>query len=333
MKIYTAAVIGCGNMGIEEKNFGKAVQPGTHAAAYTKHSRTTLVGLCDSSKERLARAKEYYPSIPLFSRAQTMLETLKPDIVSIATQPDSHAMLTMLASHHKTKAIVCEKPIAITVREGQKMIEACKKSSSLLFINHGRRFDPLIRKCASDIKRGVIGDIVQVTCYSYNGLMNNGTHTIDLLRFLIGEIVNVRGWFNSKTSKFKNDANVDALLTFSGDRRAVLQTLSPNYGFADCLIYGTKGRIAIKQLGYRIEYTPLGENSAWKGYYQLSQKSTIAGKTRSFMAAMVAHVVSCLDKQEQPISSGEDGLRDLEVLFALRESARRKGALLDTNHL
>lgn len=325
MKPYTATVIGCGNMGIEENNFGTAVRPGTHAAAYHANPRTTLVGLADTSKERLEWAKKCYPKIPVFSSAKQLLKTLKPDIVSIATQPDSHASLTILAAQHKVRAIVCEKPITISTKGGQKMIDACKKNGSLLFINHGRRFDPLIRKCAADIKNGFIGEVLQATCYSYNGLMNNGTHTVDLLRFLLGEITAVQGWTNEKTSKSPHDKNVDARICFSDGAYATLQTLSPNYGLADCYIYGTKGRIAIQQLGYRLAYTPLIENKEWKGYHQLSAKSKIIGKPRSFMKSMVAHVVSCLNGEEVPVSSGQDGLRALQVLFALRKSAQAKG--------
>lgn len=343
MKRYTAAVIGCGNMGIEEKNFGKAVQPGTHAAAYAKNPRTRLVALVDTSKERLARARRYYPNVPLFSDAKTMIEKLKPDIVSIATQPDSHASLTILSALKGVKAIVCEKPIANLLQEGKRMIETCEKSGSLLFINHGRRFDPLIRRVKNDIGKGRIGNILQVTSYSYNGLINNGTHMVDLLRFLIGEITAVQGWTNQTTSKFPQDKNVDARFYFESAKNVkhfesaknakhfqngvygTLQTLSPNYGFADCIIFGTKGRIALTQLGYQIEYTPLVENKEWKGYFQLSSSLRIHGKLRSFMQSMVAHVVACLDGKETPLSSGQDGLAALQILTALRRSAENKG--------
>ena len=332
-RIYRAALIGCGKMGLEEKRYAKEIYPVTHAAAYDSHPRAKLCALADISQERLAVAKSYYPKLPLYTSAKELLRKEKPDIVSIATQPDTHAMLTALAAQYKTKAIVCEKPIAYSLLEGRAMIDACKKNGSLLFINHGRRFDPLIGAWAKKVRAGIIGDVMQGNGFYYNGLFNNATHTIDLLRFFLGEITAVQGWTNQKTTSLENDNNIDAFLHFKNGARVALQTLPKNYGFAPLYFYGTKGRVALKALGATIEYTKLVDNTTWKGYYQLSSHAQTMGKVRGFTKSMVTHVVHCLDKKEIPLSAGEDGLAALGVLLAIQESAKSNEKLINLHDL
>lgn len=327
-KKYKAVVIGCGKIGVEVKLYRKEIQPATHAGAYKNHPKVELAALVDINSERLKSASKYFPGIPLFNSAKKMFEKTNPDIVSIATPPNSHSQLVQLAAKFKPRAIVCEKPISNSLREAKKMIKAYKENKSLLFINHQRRFDPLIRKWRDKIKNGLVGDILQVSCYYYNGLFNNGTHLIDLLRFLLGEISWVKGIENIKTSVSREDKNIDALIGFRNNARAIIQSLPKNYGCFNFYFYGTKGRVAFKNLTYEIEYRKLVENKYYKGYYQFSEPIKKEGKIRSFMASTVNHVVACLEGRDRPVSGGEDGLAALKVLLALKKSAGNNGKLI-----
>lgn len=331
MKQYRAAVIGCGRIGVEEGRYRKEVQPATHAGAYQQaRPRIKLAGLADINAERLKVAARYFPGVPLFRSANDLLKEIRPDIVSIASHPDSHCQLVELAAHLKIKAIVCEKPIAETVKQAEKMIRLCQKSGSLLLINHTRRFDPLLGRIRKEMQAGRAGHILQGTCYYYNGLFNNGTHLVDLLRFFLGDIDWLMAKENKKTKKpsLQNDLNVDGMIHFSNGALVVLQSLPADYGFSEFYFYGDQGAFFLKNLGYRAEYRRLIKNKYYEGYYQLEQKPEVRGRPRSLMRAMVNHVVACLDGKEKPVSRGEDGLAALKILFALRESAQNNGRLI-----
>lgn len=326
-KIYKAAVIGCGKIGVEAGNYQKEVQPATHAGAYKAHPRIKLAGFADIDPKRLKAAARNFPGVPLFKSADELLKEIQPDIVSISTQPDSHLELVKLAAKHNTKAIVCEKPIAKTLEEAKEIIKECKKSGSLLFVNHTRRFGPLFRKVRKEIQEGKFGRIYQITYYYYNGIFNNGTHLIDLLRFFFGEIDWVIAVENKKTinHKLKDDINVDGLVHFKNGAVAALQSLPPNYGFSEIYILGEKGGIFFKDLGYRVEERKLVKNKYFKGYYQLSFQIKTYGKVRGYMISMADHVVKCLDSKEKPVSTGKDGLAALKILFAIKKSAENSG--------
>jgi len=324
-KKYKAAVIGCGRVGAEEWNYSKEVQPETHAACYKNNPNVELAGLADINYKKLENAGKYFPNVALFNSAEDMLKKIKPDIVSIAADSASHFSLVKLAAKYKTPAILCEKPIAQSIKQAEEMIKTCKKNKSLLFINHQRRFDPLLQQWQIKIRNGLIGKIVQVNCYYYNGLLNSGTHVVDLLRFFLGEVDWVKGFINKETSWKKDDDNIDALIKFKNGALATLQTLPKNYGLSDYHFYGEKGYFAIKNLGYEIEYKKSIENKYCKGFYQLSDNIEKEGKPRSLVNSVVNHVVFCLDGKTKQVSKGEDGLAALKVIFALRESAKKQG--------
>jgi len=329
-KIYKAAVIGCGKIGVEEGLSRKESRPSTHAGAYKRHPRIELVGLADTNPARLKIASHYFPGIPLFKSAESLLKSLKPDIVSIATSTQSHAALTKLAAKYGIPAIVCEKPIAETLREAKESILACKKSGSLLFINHNLRFDPIFREVKENIEKGKYGRIIQATVFYYNGLFNNGTHWIDILRFFFGEIDWVSAVENKLTEKksLKNDLSADVLFRFKNGTTAVWQSLPPDYGFSEMYLLGQKGGLFFKENAFRFEYRPMVNHKYFKGFHQLSPNPEIKGKMRSFRIQMVDHVVRCLDGDEKPVSRGEDGLAALKTLFLIKESVRRNGAII-----
>lgn len=327
-KIYKAAVIGCGGVGAEEWNFPKEIRPETHAASLNDHPRVDLAALVDMDEMKLKRAGKYFKGVPLFNSAGEMFKKIKPDIVSVASNSGSHAALVKMAASHKTKAILCEKPIAESIKQAEEMIKICKKNESLLFINHQRRFDPLFWQWRKNVKKGMLGKIIQANCYYYNGLFNSATHVVDLLRFFLGEADWVSGLLNRQTSWKKGDDNMEAMIKFKNGTMATLQTLPKNYGVSDYFFYGEKGYFAIKNLGYEVEYKKLAKNKYCKGFFQLSDNIKKQGKPRSLMEQVANHIISCLDGREKPVSRGEDGLAALKILFAIKKSAKNQGKII-----
>ncbi len=326
-KKYRAVVIGCGRIGAEAFRYHKKIQPATHAGAYQDHPRIELVGLVDIDPKKLKIAGKYFPNASLFTSTEKMFRKVKPDIVSITVPDDFHSPLVKLTAKFKTRAIVCEKPIAPSVKEAKEMIRACKKSKSLLFINHHRRFGTLIKEWREKVKKGKIGRVVSGNCYYFNGLFNGGTHTIDLLMFFLGKINWVSASFNKKTSWKKNDPDVNAFLGFRNGGLVAMQSLPRNYVFANFYFYGSTGRLSIKNLGYEIEHQRLIKNKYYKDYYQLTSPK-IHKEKKTFMASMVDHVINCLDGKEKPVSRGKDGLAALEILLALKKSAENNSKIV-----
>lgn len=322
---YNAAVVGCGRIGAEEKHYNKKIQPGTHAGAYLMNKKIQLVALVDKDKDKLAAARKYFPETRLYTDIEDMLKKHKIDIISIATPTKCHYNDVLCAARYKCRAVVCEKPLSYKIAEARRMIVACKKNGSQLFVNHQRHFDPLLQKWSRKIKQGLLGEIYQGNAYYYNGLMNNGTHLVDLLIFFGGDPVSVVGRFNEKTSSTSEDMNVDGLIIFKNDTLVSLQSLGKNYGYADLTLLGEKGMFSIRDLGFRIEYRKKIRNRNFKGYFELSENAITEGKPRSWLSGTINHAVSFLEKRAEPVSTGRDALMVLRILVALRYSAEYNG--------
>ncbi len=327
-KKYKAAVIGLGRIGAEERNYKKEVRPATHAAMYSKNPKIKLVALVDNNPEKLKRAGRQFPNAALFFSAKEMMSQIKPDIVSIATPPDSHLPLVKLAAEYGVKAIVCEKPIAGSLSQAKAIINICKKNKSMLFVNHQRRFDPLLRAWQAKIKKGIIGKVVQCSCFYYNGFLNNGTHVIDLLLFFLGKPKWVRAVENKETSWKKGDKDLDVLIEFKNKTRVAIQALPKNYVFSDICFFGKKGRVSITNMTYSVEFQKLARNKYFNGYYALSDKVEKTGKIRSFMEHVAENVVDCLQGRAKPYSTGEDAMGALKIIFAARKSAEKNGKII-----
>lgn len=325
MSKYRAAVIGCGNIGAATGNYNKAVQPGTHAGAYLDNKDTNLSALVEKDIKRHDFLKKNYPQVPLYTSTKKMLKEVKPDIVSVAASTQFHFSIVKDLAEFKIKAILCEKPLAYNIKDAKRMVKLCKKSKSLLIVNHQRRFDPLLVKWSERIKKGFLGGIYQGNAYYYNGLFNNGTHLIDMLLMYLGEVDAATGEYNKQTSWNPKDKNVDGSLLFRNKARVTVHSLSKNYGYFGLTLFGEKGMLRVSHLGFTVEYRKKIKNRFFKGFYGLSRDIQKEGRPRSMIKHSVKHIIRVLEKKEKPKSTGEDGLKTMLVLEAMCQSAKSKG--------
>jgi len=127
------------------------------------------------------------------------------DAIDICTSPDSHADLTITAAEHG-KAIHLEKPVALSLAEVDRMLEAVARHGVSFFVGQTARFQPVHLELASAIEAGAIGRVraLHVTWYAGHiwpggwrawqldaercggHLVHNGIHAIDLATWLLG---------------------------------------------------------------------------------------------------------------------------------------------------
>lgn len=323
---YKAVVIGCGNVGARWGTELNRPQPASHAAALKANPRTELVGLVDQDPVQLKKVGEFY-GVPTYADAAEALAALKPDLVVVATPPSTHEALFKVAVDAGVRLVICEKPLSDTLEAAKRMADMSKASSVLAMVNHQRRYAPLFRDAKTRIKAGELGDIQQVSAYYTNGLLNNGTHTIDTLRFLLqDEVAWVIGIKNeNNVAAPAGGLNIDGLIGFTKGTAVTLQSLNNDAYIAhDFSFYGSKGLLEIHKYGFRFEWTPANIVTL-PGVLELDWDSTsVSVETGSMIAATTAHAVECLDGTS-PEGTIEDGYKTMQVLEALLLSARQGG--------
>jgi len=137
----------------------------------------------------------------------------------------------------------------------------------------------------------------------------------------LGEPEWVWGIYNKKTSWVENDPNIDGLIAFGGEVIISLQPLSKNYGYFGFSIFGENGMLNVVNGAFEIQYRKKIKDKNYKGFFKLSPKIFKEGQPRSFFRNNIAHIVSYLEKKAKPASTGEDGIKDLAILLALKSSA------------
>jgi predicted dehydrogenase len=330
-RVYRAAVVGCGRIGVTMEEDPRRVRPATHAGAYRGSLDTELSAVVDVDPTRLGHARRLFPEAQGFTSVDTMLDAVEPDIVSVATPPDQHRPVVEACAARGVRAVICEKPIAPSAEDGRAVVRSCAAAGTLLLINHSRRFDPVLGRLRDEILAGGLGDVMQATAYYTAGLFNSASHMVDLMRFFLGDVTWVMAAANAAMSHPADDLSLDALLGFASGARAALQVQEvKDYAIFTLRLHGRAGAVAIDRFGFEVERTAVRACVEWSGYKELDPTAVRRhGQARSFMAPMVAHVVACLEGRAEPISGGEDGLAALEVLLAMAGSADADGRRIE----
>lgn len=107
------------------------------------------------------------------------------DIAVVCTPPESHAdYIDGLVDGDKIRAILCEKPLAHTVEDAERIVQRCKQKDVTLLVGHQRRYDEAHAAIKEIIASEIMGKVVLAHCYFTGGYLNNGTHAIDALRYV-----------------------------------------------------------------------------------------------------------------------------------------------------
>jgi predicted dehydrogenase len=187
------------------------------------------------------------------------------------------------------------------------MVNLCRAKGIRLILNHGRRFDPVLRVEAARMSRIVGTPRTAVGWYS-GGLREGGTHMIDLMRMLLGDM------------KVLGAGGGDALIRFDSGATGWLGGHDlADHALFELVVTGREGRMIVGRAGLDIRWERATEGYPLaSGYRQLAPNGGWWDlEPRSFLGAMAEHVVAVLDGREQPLSTGEDGVAALKVIEAI----------------
>lgn len=262
-----------------------------------------------------------------------------PDVqaVFVATPNSLHAEHTIRAAA-AGKHVLCEKPMAVTVEDARRMIEACRQHDVKLGVGFHLRHHVGNIEARQLLSSGGVGDVVLARAqWSYGGpprggwwaepeqtgfgsLAAVGVHVVDLLRFLLGsEIREVSAL--AIQSQGGLDETVAATLRFEGGALGLLAcSRQTPKGDNDFAIFGSEGRL--DGLGV-VGQTPKGRlvvsTSNGAQERSLDGPDPYTAEIEAFQRAVIENT--------EPSASGLDGLRSTEVLDALVRSYREGRAV------
>jgi UDP-N-acetyl-2-amino-2-deoxyglucuronate dehydrogenase len=330
------AIIGCGRI----------------AARHAEHIQNLaqLVAVCDNKTERAKAFGEKY-GCEYFNSADELLASVRNiDIVSICTPNGLHAEHSMKA-FSAGFSVLCEKPMATSSRDCERMIQAAEKANKRLFIIKQNRFNPPLVHLKQIVDENRLGKIlnVQLNCfwnrnddYYHNSdwkgkkeldggtLFTQYSHFIDLLYWLVGDVRNVhaftRNYMHKGLVEFEDTGTV--ILEFDTGAIGTINYTVNSYKRnmeGSITLFGEKGTVKIGGQylnvleyqnieGYEIKDLPESRQANDYGFYQGSMSNH---------DKVYENVIDVLSRNASVSTSALEGLKVVQIIEKIYQSANK----------
>ena len=211
------------------------------------------------------------------------------------------------------KFIFLEKPAVRTPEEADEVRTLYGELPIRVQVNYTRRFVPEIRRIREAIRSGNYGAFLTGTGYYGKGLLHNGSHMVDLLQFLVGEVGNVAK-ISEITDFYDHDPSVSALLTMhSGGDFYLCHIDSRIFHIFELDLTFENKRIRICELGTIIEEYSVGDNRLFEGYRTLNKDAEFSTQHSKAMYHAIANIRNNLDRNEPLVCTLEESLETVKT--------------------
>ncbi|MEP6996885.1 MAG: Gfo/Idh/MocA family oxidoreductase [Betaproteobacteria bacterium] len=290
--------------------------------------------------------------VPAYRTLAELFAAGPPDAVIAATPNVLHAQNGIECAQHGVPVLI-EKPIADSLADAERLIDAAERARIPLLVGHHRRHSPILAKAREIVRQGRLGRLVAIIgsalfykpdSYFAEGpwrrqpgggpILINMIHEVDDLRSVCGEIDAVqalssraiRGFAVEDTVtvglRFRNGALGSFILSdTAAAARSWEQTSRENASYAsyadeDCyLISGLDGSLAVPTMRLK---TVAGERS----WGQPMREEIVAVERADPLALQLEHFCAVVRGEASPLVEGRDALRTLRVTLAIAEAAR-----------
>lgn len=316
MASHGALIIGAGKIGafFDRPGSGAVL---THAHALSSHPGFRLLGFSDADHSQAERAAALWGGKAFPSLGAALAGGA--DLAVLAVPDDLHYPLLKELADYPVRAVLAEKPLTRTLEEAREIVSLYRERGIALVVNYSRRFVPEFASLRGRIASGDFGRFLAGTGYYGKGTLHNGSHMIDLLRLLLGEVT-VRRRLDSVADCFPEDPSCSALLSFKDGATFLLQAV-------DCRLFTIfeadflfeRARVRMVDSGFGIEIYRPRESEIFAGYFNLQETES----TRTSLGTALAHCAESLYRilsaGDVPPCSGSDALAAQQVCLEIRE--------------
>lgn len=327
------AVVGCGRISL------------THLQAIRNlHKSFELVALCDTD-ENISLSPDLKAGASFYNDLQEMLQNENLDVVALCTPSGIHSLQAQQVAKFGVN-IITEKPMATKWQDGLKMVNACEQAGVRLFVvkqNRNNETLKLLKRAVEDKRFGKIY-MVNVNVfwtrsqeYYNNGngwrgkwesdggaLMNQASHYVDLLEWLIGPVEKVQAMLSTTRDIETEDTGVLNVKWRNGALGSMNVTMLtyPKNLEGSITILGEKGTAKVG--GLAVNEVKVWQFADVKDYDKDILNANYVSKSvyGNGHQAYYENVANVLRGKCEPDTDGRDGLKSLQLLIAAYISAR-----------
>lgn len=327
------AIVGCGR--ISDR----------HTEAIKRHhAHAELVAVCDTDREVLDKHSAAL-DVPGYESLEKLLAKSEADVITLCTPSGLHppqAIQVARGGRH----VITEKPMATRLVDGKRMVAACDDEGVQLFVVKQNRLNPTLQLLKRAVTRRRFGRIYMVNVnvfwtrpqeyydsarwrgtWEFDGgaFMNQASHYIDLLDWIIGPIESVHAYTSTLERNIEvEDTGVASVKWRSGALGSINVTMLtyPRNLEGSITILGEKGTVQVGGVA-------VNEIKHWE--FADQDDDDLKVKDSNYYTSSVYgvghpmyydNVIRVLRGEAKPETDGREGLRSLETLIAMYTSAR-----------
>lgn len=327
------AVIGCGRIAPK------------HTEAILAVEGAQLAAVMDIVPERAAQFSERY-GVTALNDYESVLQRADIDVVNICTPSGLHAEMGVAAAR-AGKHVVVEKPMALSLRDADRLINECERAGVKLFVVHQNRYNEAVKQLRAAVDAGHFGKMTHGVAvvrwnrdqayydsadwrgtWSLDGgvLMNQSIHNVDLLQWMMGPVESVFAYTTTALRNIEAEDLGVAVIRFQSGALGVIEgtsTIYPRNLEETLSVFGEKGTCVLGGVAVnRVETWRFADEVAAQGPDDADQSvdppSVYGFGHREYMR----DVVSAIRENTPPFIGGPDGRKALEVVLGIYESAR-----------
>ncbi|MEK7474117.1 MAG: Gfo/Idh/MocA family oxidoreductase [Candidatus Coatesbacteria bacterium] len=317
----------------------------THLGAIAKCPEIKIVGMCDVVGSPM-RDRAVGVGCRTFTDWKVMLKAVEPDLVSIATPHPFHPLVAvdaMRAGAH----VLTEKPMAVEVRDADRMVAVSKATRRILAVNYQMRFRAVAEEMKRRIDAGELGQLIRVLVVepwyrsdayyrsaTWRGkwgsegggvLMNQAPHTQDLLCWLAGSPAKVWGWVRTRFHPMECEDSAQAMLEYPNGAPGYITVSTVEPGSQGCIqIIGERSGFQLDRNGlFRISFTPsiLRHMRTAKGMWdqpksEMEPVQVPKGGT-GLHIDVYRNLIRAIRRHGQPRCNAAEGRKSLELANAI----------------
>lgn len=316
-------IVGAGHMGR------------THAANLRQDERVEIAGVTDIALEK-ARALAAEIEARAFSTVEALLDA---DVQAIyVTTPNTRHIDVAIGALERNVHVFSEKPMATSLAEAREVLTTAGASRAVYQVGHNRRFAPVYRYIKEQVDSGFVpylanakqndGDWLNppwLTDLSLTGgfLYESSVHLLDIMRWLMGEVVSVQARAKANVYDVLNDFAI--LLTFEHERFAVFSSsahASWAFPFEHVELEGEHAFLRTEELDRVVHSPGSGQATVTLDFKLLPQ-----AQKWGYQQEDTQFVSACLGEMPCPVDALE-GFKSIELCEACYRSAQNGGALV-----
>lgn len=325
-------IVGCGNIaGVFDQWRPHNDWPYTHAGAYIRDGRFSLA-VCVEPDDK--RRNDFMAAWGVPVGFRTIEEVLDSgfnfDVISLCSPTPCHAHDIEIALRLKPKLIFCEKPVTPSLIETERLVKECRNNDILLSVNYSRRFDPDVSTLQADMREGRWGHLHSVVGIYNKGILNNGSHMLDLLNLLVGsmEIVKVG---KPIYDFFSSDPTIPVWLEGANGLSVQLACgHAKDYAIFELQLVFSLGVLTMEEGGMFWRERRAKDSATFKGYRVLDEGVRRAGAYPRAMLHALDNIYHAIYQGKPLASTGESALAAQRICELIKQQANEGQMLVNT---